>query len=283
MLETWSGEPPNGPYLIGMASLYATPMTRSSVFRKTIFTPEQLKKLEPKILPVLLELRQKWLNQELTDYQMAFEYLKIFCEIGLNKTLWRGLPLAIKETMEHWAQGHWKLVLTEKIPTVNQMLEIQLTHRRYVSILFDFEFNHEGRDLFSFFLHDLMHAHHFFNHPEKMKGELGFYYLMKQALKLNLFNEALQDPVFHTEFEYLISDMNAYCIHQLKYLRGALDRWKCRKNISADLYEGLMEGWQASSEIKSAAFKINTPEFKLEDELLLKVYFESQLKKEYSL
>jgi hypothetical protein len=283
MFETERGEPPKGPYLMGMASLYATPMSRSRVFKKTIFSSEQLKNLEPQILPLLLELKTKWKQNKLTDYEMAFEYLKVFCEKGLGKILWRGLPLAIKETMRHWQKGDWKLVLTEKIPTVKQMLEMQLQQCRYVSMLFDFEFNHEGRDLFSFFLHDLMHAHHFFNHPEKMKGELGFYYLMKQALKLELLNEALQDPVFHTEFEYLISDMNAYCIHQLKYLRGALDRWEDRSHLNLKLYQKLFEGWRTEGDVKAAALKINTPDFKLEDELLLKVYFECQLKKEYSL
>jgi len=266
--------------------MYATAMARSRVFKKTIFTPEQLQKLKPLLQPKLEAARQKWHTGRYADFEMAFEYLKIFCEIGLNKPLWRGLPLAIKETVQHWQKGDWKLVLTEKIPTVNEMLEIQLAHSRYVSILFDFNFNHEGRDVFSFFLHDLMHAHHFLSHPEKMKGELGFYYLMKQAFDRNVLKEALQDRIFHHEFEYLISDMNAYCIHQLKYLRGALDRWHGRwkqcSEAETDLYLELLNVWQADQKIKTAALKINTPQFKLEDELLLKVYFESQLEKEYS-
>jgi hypothetical protein len=263
--------------------MYATAMARQSVFKKTIFTAVQLQSLKPILLPQLIEAREKWHSGSISDVLMAMTYLKIFSEEGLAKPLWRGLPLAIKQTMDHWAQGDWKLVLTEKIPTVEEMLEIQLRHSRYVSILFDFEFNHEGRDVFSFFLHDLMHAHHFLSHPEKMKGELGFYYLMKGALENKLFEEAFKDSIFQTEFEYLVSDMNAYCIHQLKYLRGSLNRWQVRLGINQDFYLELLNSWRADQNIYSAALKINTPDFKLEDELLLKVYFESQFEKEYSL
>lgn len=263
--------------------MYATAMARQSVFKKTIFNAEQLQKLKSNLLPKLLLEREKWRSGNLSDVQMAMAFLKIFSEEGLGKPLWRGLPGAIKETINHWQIGDWKLVLTERVPTVEQMLDIQLERSRYVSMIFDFEFNHEGRDIFSFFLHDLMHAHHFFNHPEKMKGELGFYFLMKQALNQKVLETAMQDPVFQTEFEYLISDMNAYCIHQLKYLRGAIARFQVRSGVSGDLYQKLLNVWQADRSIIGAALKINTPEFKLEDELLLKVYFESQFKKEYSL
>jgi hypothetical protein len=48
-------------------------------------------------------------------------------------------------------------------------------------------------------------------------------------------------------------------------------------------YQKLFKGWRTEGDVKAAALKINTPDFKLEDELLLKVYFECQLKKEYSL
>jgi len=205
-------------------------MSRSRVFKKTIFSPEQLKVLQPKILPLLLELKIKWQHQQINDYEMAYGYLKVFSELGLGKTLWRGLPLAIKETMQKWSQNSWKLVLTEKIPTVEEMLDIQIEEGRYVTIVFDFDFNLEGRDLFSFFLHDLMHAHHFLNDPEKIKGEKGFYRLMKQTLKNKLFETLLRDETFNREFEYLIADMNAFCVHQYKYLIGAIHRYFDRDN-----------------------------------------------------
>jgi hypothetical protein len=78
------------------------------------------------------------------------------------------------------------------------------------------------RDCLSFTMHDLIHADHFFHDNESREGQLGFYALLRDGLLRGDFGRHLEHPEFAREFDYLISDMNAYGVHLMKCLKSAL-------------------------------------------------------------
>ncbi len=111
------------------------------------------------------------------------------------------------------------------------------------------------RDHLSFIMHDLIHADHFFHDNQMGKGQVGFYRQMRSWIKAQHFHQLLlENADFKSSFEYLISDMNAHCVHL----------WKGFKSITQknapDLWQKLVEDL-ANEPIKNILFKLNTPDF----------------------
>jgi hypothetical protein len=71
-------------------------------------------------------------------------------------------------------------------------------------------------------MHDLIHADHFYRETEVYQGQLGFYGLLDHCIRQGHFTEHLKNEKFAQEFEYVISDMNAYAVHLMKCLKSAL-------------------------------------------------------------
>jgi hypothetical protein len=144
----------------------------------------------------------------------------------LNQFALRSTPEAVNQARLAWGAGEWGLELMFRVPLPHEVLAQQKIARRCVSVLYrknDISKYILGeRDCLSFTMHDLIHAAHFFQHPDCLEGQLGFYGLLDFCLKAGHFKELEINPAFMNEFEYLISDMNAYGVHLLKCFKSAL-------------------------------------------------------------
>lgn len=213
----------------------------------------------------------------LTEWEK--EKLKDVSALSLFKSYnLKGIPLAVNRTMINWGQGLWKIKLLTHIPSPRELLRMQVQNTRCITITT----NHDdidklvlsSRDPLSFVLHDLHHADHFFNQDDSLKGQLGFYSLIESVYDQPLLKKSLkEDKQFKSEFEYVVSDMNAYVIHLFKCLKSAFIRTDADK--SDPLFPMLLDWWSMPAHVTTAAHKLNTPEFNSEDETHLRHFFES--------
>jgi hypothetical protein len=138
----------------------------------------------------------------------------------------KSTPQAVNRSLLSWSSGSYQLELMFRIPLPREVLDQQKHSRRCVSLLWEKEkiskFILGERDALSFTMHDLIHADHFFHNNFSYQGQLGFYGLLDHCMEQGHFREHLNNDKFESEFEYLISDMNAYAIHLLKCLKSAL-------------------------------------------------------------
>lgn len=190
----------------------------------------------------------------------------------------KAVPDSINRTMINWYNGVWKIEMLEYIPTPRELLRLQVKNTRCMTLITDPKqidlMVLNKRDPLSFMLHDLMHADQFFSQDESLKGQLGFYKLINDiydqpALKYCL----VQDANFRKEFEYVASDMNAYVIHLFKCLKSAIYRINATES-HAEFFNLLLSWWNMNEEQMASSHLLNTPQFSLENELILKNFFE---------
>jgi hypothetical protein len=186
----------------------------------------------------------------------------------------KAIPESINRTMINWIQGRWKIELMDYIPIPRELLALQVKNTRCVTVITDPQqidslvFN--VRDPLSFVLHDLMHADQFFNQMESQKGQLGFYRLIHTIYDRTELRQLLKkDSDFKKEFEYVTTDMNAYVIHLFKCFKSSIHR------VDQNFFEKLLVWWNMNELEKSASHRINSPDFTLNDELILKTFFEN--------
>ncbi len=144
----------------------------------------------------------------------------------LNNFALKSTPETVNRSLLLWSKGDYDLTLMFRIPDSQEVLDQQMNGRRCVSVLINPERTSSyilgERDALSFTMHDLIHADHFFHHPESHEGQLGFYALMDFCMREKHFEIHMTQPKFSGELDYLISDMNAYAVHLLKCLKAAL-------------------------------------------------------------
>ena len=206
----------------------------------------------------------------------------------------RGIPYSVHRSLASWMLNEYSLILTTDIPVPLDVLKMQSQGFRCVSVL-----NQENqlssiidgkRDCFEFTQHDLIHADHFFQNKDFFWGQIGFCNLILKNFQDNFFKDFIQnDPIFKSEIEYGISDMNSFCVHLLKYLRAIIlgyflrsEKKSYKESLSAEnqkaylnFYMELLKTWQMPDTAFASAIKINTPNFNsVEDSLVLKDFFE---------
>lgn len=190
----------------------------------------------------------------------------------------KGIPESVSRAMYNWSQDLYPIVVLDYIPTPRELLKLQCTGKRCLSVLTKPEDIQKlilnARDPLSFVLHDLMHADQFFYHREIKLAQIGFYKKIEHIIDEPELKAQLKvDKTLKKEFEYVASDMNAYVIHLLKCLRSAFT--KHQEKFSVNLYQQMLNWWSLSPELRNAALKINTPDFTHEDEKLIVSFFES--------
>lgn len=214
----------------------------------------------------------------LNDWEI--EKLKGITSLGLF-TLFnlKAVPESINKTMIRWLQAIWSIEMLEYIPSPRELLRLQVKNTRCITVITDPEdiasLVLESRDPLSFVLHDLMHADQFFSQIESQKGQLGFYHLINSVYdQPELRNLLKMDKHFKKEFEYVTSDMNAYVIHLFKCLKSSIFRtvpFAKEENI----FDKLLMWWKMNDEEKNSSYKLNTPHFNHQDEIVLKTFFEN--------
>ncbi len=158
----------------------------------------------------------------------VLERLKQVETIGdlLAQCAFRSTPLAVNRSILEWSKGNYKLELMFRIPSPREVLQQQKVGRRCVTLLTKKEdtslYILGERDALSFTMHDLIHADHFYRDLEVYEGQLGFYALLENCYEQGHFDELWGNRKFRDEFEYLISDMNAYAVHLMKCLKSAM-------------------------------------------------------------
>ena len=198
-------------------------------------------------------------------------------DLFINYNL-KGIPLAVNRTMINWHQGLWSIALLTHIPGPRELLKMQVNNTRCVTMTIDPEEIDKlvlsSRDPLSFVLHDLHHADMFFNNKESLKGQLGFYTLVEKIYDEPLLKQTLKsDRQFKTEFDYVVSDMNAYVIHLFKCFKSAFIRTD--EENQSELFPQILQWWQMPPLARESAFKLNTPEFNSDHEEHLKNFFEN--------
>ena len=125
-----------------------------------------------------------------------------------------------------WLRNSWPLSLCERIPSPEEVLDMQVRGTRPVTIL-----PHFPRLLlpvltkanaYAFMVHDLEHAYKYFYDPELHRGQRRFFTAIERELRVGVFDDYRRDTLFADKFAYLISDMNTHVMHSLQFLRAIL-------------------------------------------------------------
>lgn len=194
----------------------------------------------------------------------------------LSQYALRGVPQSVNRAVLEWSTGKYSLVLMSRIPTPEEVLNQQRQSKRCVTAL-----NKESqlskyvlgeRDPLSFLMHDLIHADHFFFDNYCYQGQMGFYKALYESSQRGIFTEILSHEKFQHEFEYVIADMNAYCVHLMKCLKSAMYHYH---ENGGEVFERMLESWDLSYEQREAFMKLNGDKFKdPEDTLLIQGFFD---------
>lgn len=220
------------------------------------------------LIPAEFQLND-WEKNKLKDLTLI--------ELYKNYNL-KGIPKAVNRTMLNWILGNWNIVLLSHIPSPRELLKLQTQNSRCITLTLGHDeidrLVLSSRDPLSFVLHDLHHADCFFNQKETQKGQLGFYSLVEKIYDQPLLKSTLkEDKQFKSEFDYVVSDMNAYVIHLFKCFKSAFT--KIDETKEEPLFPKILKWWNMPDHVSHSALRLNTPEFKDEDELFLRDFFEN--------
>ena len=196
------------------------------------------------------------LNISLSDFDFEPNIKKRLANVKnlgelFNNFALKSTPEAVNRAMLSWSNGSYPLELMFRIPNPREVLEQQKNGRRCLTVLIHDEYLF-GRDYLSFTMHDLIHADHFYHNNESYQGQLGFYGLLHKSLCAGFFRELMSVPGFQAEFEYLISDMNAYAIHLMKCLKSAMIHYGSKE---------IFERWVSDSPVKSSLLLLNSKSY----------------------
>lgn len=145
-----------------------------------------------------------------------------------GKTQLRGIPLKVNQVLINWYLGNYELTLCHHIPSAEEMLMIQASGKRYITLfILQNEWNQNiihGREHFSFTMHDLIHAHEFFYNQSIKEQQICFYNKLKSQYSVIKSLSNHQD--YQASLDYLISDMNSHPQHLKNYFWGLLKRFQ---------------------------------------------------------
>lgn len=209
---------------------------------------------------------------KLTDWEREKLKDQTTYSLFLNFNL-KGIPAAINRSMVNWANGKWKIKLLNYIPSSLSLLKLQVQNQRCVTIITNKDdldtLVLDARDPLSFVLHDLDHADHFFNHESILKGQLGFYAKVCEIYDHEVVQTGFRiNPEFEKDFNYVVSDMNAYVIHLLKCFKASFT------NHQILGFPSLLEQWDMNESEVVAMNQLNSPHFNDQDEAILVRFFE---------
>ena len=195
-----------------------------------------------------------------------------------NHFAFKSTPRSVNRSIVEWSNGKYDLVLMNRIPTPLEVLDQQRQSKRCVTALIKevqlSRYILGERDPMSFTMHDLIHADHFFHDNKCYQGQMGFYRALWKLCSEGIFDELLSHEAFKNEFEYTISDMNAYCVHLMKCFKSALFHY--HSNKAQNVWDRILTSWDVKDEMKMAFDSLNTREFKTtEHTLLIQLFFDN--------
>jgi len=208
---------------------------------------------------------KKWLDKKTT--------LLFF----LQHNRFRGIPDSARQALLQWLGQKYPLTLLFHIPTVDEVFTLQKQGGRCVTFFLnsnDICKLHHERDVISFIIHDLIHAHEFYADPKRAIQQIGFYHWLdniSQNTKIQVLLK--QSGGFQERWEYVLSDMNSYCGHLLKTLHAAFIL-HAPPSESTLLWQNVVENSNLHDKEKLLFLKINSNEWKDENYFHLEKIFE---------
>lgn len=137
------------------------------------------------------------------------------------------LPQAAHSAIFHILLDYYPIEILCYEPEPLELLNIQISGKRILT--FDTDYQtwadklYGSRDPLSFWIHDLIHAEHFFKHDELKLGQIGFYKFVKLFLDYPELQNLLKNLDYYGQFSYLISDMNSHPLHLLMTFKAITD------------------------------------------------------------
>jgi hypothetical protein len=155
---------------------------------------------------------------------------KVHSQINLldfiNQFKIKAVPESCFRSLCFLSTKRYPLIVTTSVPTPQELLKIQISGQRIISINENYETwpttLFSERDFLGFILHDLIHADHFFYEPTHRDGQLGFYLFIQNFLMDANLQNLLEKENFKAGFEYIISDMNSHPVHLFQTLHSLL-------------------------------------------------------------
>ncbi|MFZ4713303.1 MAG: hypothetical protein ACOYL6_06315 [Bacteriovoracaceae bacterium] len=165
------------------------------------------------------------LDKVILDFDQTMFPEMTVMDIIQNYTL-RGIPNVVNTTLLQWHHDIIPLILLFKIPKPNEVLWDQMQGKRSVTMITSeaglSKYVLGERDPLSFLIHDLQHAAKFYSNKDSFIGQLGFYRFIHKLAENEELNLLLsEDAQFRENFEYAISDMNAYSVHLVKHINNS--------------------------------------------------------------
>lgn len=149
----------------------------------------------------------------------------------------RGVRPKAPAALRGWLTGRWTLDLRDDVPSPREVLRAQARGRRMVTAITRFPCMLEpvlGKsNAFAFFLHDLEHAHKYFDPAGLFRSQCALFQALEAAVVDRVFEPYIADPLFASKFHYLISDMNTHPQHAYQYLRAILIEHHLRQSGQA--------------------------------------------------
>lgn len=188
------------------------------------------------------------------------------------------LPEAAMNALYHFYSGQYPLEILCYEPDPLELLQFQIQGKRILTFNPNFRewptLKYGERDPLSFWLHDLIHAEHFFSDPQNRQGQVGFYRFIHEILSHKILDAILLNDEFNKSFCYLISDMNSHPIHLIKTLKALLDIHASSK-VSSAIWDriGSLPSIANHREIQIALGQVNKELFTTHDAMKLTTFF----------
>ncbi|AZZ37247.1 hypothetical protein CIK05_10760 [Bdellovibrio sp. qaytius] len=173
------------------------------------------------------------------------------------------LPAVAQKAMYFIFTQKYPITVLDYEPSPRELLQIQCEGRRIITFKNDFSQwptqKFGKRDPLSFWLHDCIHAEHFFSQPEIYQSQLGFYKFVSDAHAAQCWPDLSANPQFEGDFSYLISDMNSHPLHLFKTLKAITDIHFKEQSLS--IWDRVITSCLGSTEELNALRKLNTAYF----------------------
>lgn len=194
----------------------------------------------------------------------------------INEYRINAFPQACSRSLCYIMSGRYPLIISHNTPTPVELLNIQISGKRIITINENFEsWPHtlfSERDFLGFVMHDLIHADHFFFEPEHRDGQLGFLKLVGNLLNDETLQMLLKSDAFKNGFEYIISDMNSHPLHLLQTLKALLKQELKDEQLTDIYWQSWVRKTNLQNESETNSLRvINTMSFKHEDALLVEL------------
>lgn len=188
------------------------------------------------------------------------------------------LPQAATRALYFFYVGHYPLEILCYEPRPLELLQFQIRGKRILTFNSNFQIwptlKYGERDPLSFWLHDLIHAEHFFSDPINRQGQVGFYRFIQEILEHKILDSILLNADFNEAFSYLISDMNSHPIHLIKTFKALIDIHE--KGLSTEsLWQKVinLRSIENQPHIQIALNKVNKALFSTSDAVELTTFF----------